>query len=481
MSRVLVPKKITTLFVGRQARHDSASSKKSGSLRQRVFSAGALALFGHGLSLVIRFGSNLLLTRLLAPEMFGVMAIGMTVIIGLSMFSDVGLGQNIIRSPRGEDRTFLDTAWSMQVVRGLFLWVIAFSVGVATWFIGRSGMLSPTSVYSDPQLPFVIMALSLMAISGGLTSTKFATAGRTLSLGWVVVTELLSQVIGLLGVLIWVLFDRSVWALVAGGILSSVARSTLSHVLLPGQMNRWHWDKDAAAELFDFGKWVFVSSILTFVLGNGDRLLLGGMVNASLLGIYSIAVTIYSLLEQIMTRVMASAVFPALSELARDRPADLKFGFYRFHTIIAGASYFISGVIMIAGAELIYILYDHRYADAGWMLQVLGVGLLATPLQISIQCFMARGLPHIQSRVLVLRLLGLVVAVPLGFMLFGLPGALWGIVASQFFGVPIIAIYNMRDGLADLKMELRAVPFLLLGALAGEALKWTIRYLIIKS
>jgi len=87
------------------------------SLKQRVLRAGGWNFAGYGLGQVIRLGSNLIMTRLLVPEMFGVMAIATMVTVILGMLSDIGLRQNIVRSPRGDDPAFLDTAWTVQVLR----------------------------------------------------------------------------------------------------------------------------------------------------------------------------------------------------------------------------------------------------------------------------------------------------------------------------------------------------------------------------
>jgi O-antigen/teichoic acid export membrane protein len=88
---------------------------KNGSLKQRILRAGSWTLAGQVLSQVIRLGSNLVMTRLLAPEMFGVMSIAITVGMILGMLSDLGLNQNIVQSKRGEEPAFLDTAWCVAL------------------------------------------------------------------------------------------------------------------------------------------------------------------------------------------------------------------------------------------------------------------------------------------------------------------------------------------------------------------------------
>ncbi|MFX4971226.1 oligosaccharide flippase family protein, partial [Acinetobacter baumannii] len=78
----------------------------------------------------------------------------------------------------------------------------------------------------------------------------------------------------------WALVDRSIWALVAGGFATYSMRTLLSHVWLPGTANRWCWDKSALGEIIHVGRWIVASSIMSFLVANGDRLLLGGILDA---------------------------------------------------------------------------------------------------------------------------------------------------------------------------------------------------------
>jgi len=57
------------------------------------------------------------MTRILVPEMFGVMAIATMVTVVLWLLSDLGIRQNIVQSGRGDDPAFLDTAWVIQIAR----------------------------------------------------------------------------------------------------------------------------------------------------------------------------------------------------------------------------------------------------------------------------------------------------------------------------------------------------------------------------
>jgi O-antigen/teichoic acid export membrane protein len=438
------------------------------SLKQRVLNAGMWSLGGFALSLVMRFGSNLLMTRLLAPEMFGVMAIASTVLVGLAMFSDVGLRQNIVQSKRGEQPDFLNTAWVIQIVRGLLICGIALSVCAVILFASHLGKFPADSVYAAPSLPYVVGALSVTAVLQGFESTKQFEASRGISLSRITALEIFTQIFGLAGMLAWVFFDRSIWALVFGTLCGSLARTVLSHTFLPGVRNRWHWDQEAAHEVINFGKWIIVASVFGFLVNSGDRLLLGGLVDASTLGYYSIASLFVGSIEGVLSKLMGDVSFPAFSEIVRNRAEDLKANYYKFLAVIASVAYFASGMLMTFGGTLISRLYDPRYGAAGWILQLLAATLIAVPFRLATQSFLALGKPKLQSSVVLLRVIVLFTATPVGFYLNGLEGAISGIVLSQFCVIPLIALYNIRYGLFDLRNELYLLVLLPLGGAAGK-------------
>ena len=93
------------------------------SLKSLTLRGVAWTLAGDGGAQLIRLVSNLILSRLLMPETFGIMVIVTVVQQGLAMFSDVGIQPAIVQHSRGDDSVFLNTAWTTQVLRGVFLWL----------------------------------------------------------------------------------------------------------------------------------------------------------------------------------------------------------------------------------------------------------------------------------------------------------------------------------------------------------------------
>ncbi|MGE3532907.1 MAG: oligosaccharide flippase family protein [Steroidobacteraceae bacterium] len=439
-------------------------------LKKRVLRAGAWSLAGHGLGMIIRLGGNLVMTRLLVPDMFGVMAIATMVILTLGMLSDVGLHQNIIQSPRGDDPTFLDTAWVVQIIRGLLLWLIAFLLSVALYLANFAGIIPAGTVYAVPELPFVIIVVSFSAVISGFRSTKWATAQRRFDQKRMVQITLIGQGIGLVVMIIFGTFSRTIWALAAGGLIASLTTTALTHAWMNGHSNRFRWDKKAFMEIRNFGKWIFLSSAVTVLASNGDRLLLGGFVDPHVLGLYVIAAFIIGSIQDGLGNLFTSVSFPALSEVARNNPSRLQEIYYRLRIPSDLLLLFISGSLFAAGQFVIDLLYDQRYSEAGNILQILALSLFGVRYGLSHQIYLALNEPRYLAIVNVVRLASLYLLVPLLYHFYGFQAAVWGIALHILPTIPLIFVFNTKLGISDIRRELYVLPAMLAGYLSGLAL-----------
>ena len=441
-------------------------------LQKRVLRAGIWTLVSYGASQVLRLGSNLVMTRLLVPEMFGVMAIANTVMFGLALFSDFGLGQSIIQSRRGEDPVFLNTAWVVQILRGTLLWVMAMAIALALYFAGKFHLLPAGSAYANAILPPVVFAISFSVLISGFESNKLALARRKLELGRVTRMELLSQAVALLCMFVWALVSKTIWVLVAGALVSALTRVILSHTLLSGPKNRLLWDRDSFKEIMGYGKWIFFSSILGFLLMSGDRLMLGGLVSAKLLGFYSIASMLVSSIQQVTDKLCNNISFPLLSEIIRDKPEQVREKYYKMRTPIDIVLLLLAGLLFFSGHLIVDLLYDGRYTSAGPMVEILALGLFEARFGVTAQFFMAKGVPQRFVSLITCRVIPLYLLLPLAFKYYGFDGAVWVIATNSFFSIPLTYYYQHRAGIFDLKKELLVLPALPVGALIGKGLMY---------
>jgi O-antigen/teichoic acid export membrane protein len=424
-------------------------------------------VFGHVTSQLIRLGSNLLMTRLLSPDAFGLLAIVIVLMVGLTLFSDFGLNQNIVRSPNATSQVFLNTVWTLQIVQGCVIYLVALIVVGIIWLMNKYGLVKAGTVYSDPKLPWIISAYALCSIMQGLSSTKISLLRRDLKLKQVALLELTNQVVALLVMLPIAYLTRSVWALVIGGLISALTGVILSHLVLKGQSNRLCWDKKYLGEIFSFGRWIFLGSILGFLVLSGDRLLLSTLIDGKSLGIYMIAFLLANAVQNLFQIFGFNIVFSALSEVMRDRPQNFGLVVDKFQRISDLMLLTTCGFLMVASPTIVSLLYDSRYQDAGVMLSILALGMVGIRYHIMDQCYAAVGRPELIAVSNAIRLAALISFTVLGFKYYGVTGALFGIALSQYSTWPMAIYFRHKRKLSNWKTELLIVPELLAGAIVG--------------
>jgi O-antigen/teichoic acid export membrane protein len=437
------------------------------SLKTRVLRAGGWSLAAYAFGYSFRLTGSLLMTRLLVPQMFGIVAVASLVQTGLAMISDIGLKPNIVQNSRGDDSAFLNTAWLIQIARGALLSVLGLILSIVISLLQVRHFLPAGSVYDDSILPSVIAVSSFSQFFLGLESTKSLQASRNLLLAHLARIEIASQIVGFAVMLSIAMIHPTIWAIVTGGLTSTISKTILSHVWLPGVSNRIEWCSSAFAEFLSFGRWIFASTLLFFGASNGDRLVLAASFDATALGTYAIAFLFFSAIDQLLDKLSWDLCFPALSEIIRTDQAKARSVYYKFHNAMALVAYLVAGILFFSGQSLIYLLYDVRYQDAGWMLQILAVAVVTFPFRIAAQSQLAFGNPHIFYQLNLIRVLCLFSAAPLGIYLAGLEGGIWGIVASYFSSIPLIWYHAARVGFFDLRKEATLLLAVIVGSMAG--------------
>jgi len=431
------------------------------SLKSRVIKSGSWVMVGYVLSQVLRLGSNLILTRLLYPEAFGLMVIVNALYIGLNMVSDIGIQQSIVRSRNGDSPLFLNTAWVVQILRGVLICLITLMVAYLLFLSTEAGWVSDGSVYADPQLPWMLSVFAISALVQGLTSTKISSMLRILNLKRLTMIDLLSQLMALMFMLALAMVYHTVWALVAGAFVATLTRTVLSHIWIDGFGNKVEWDRDYFSELFHFGKWMFLASILGFLALNGDRLLLGGLVSAQLLGIYSVAFLLMNSVSELFVSIIGKVAFSAIGEVSRSRPERLQSMVSKFQLLSDLLLFSAAAFLFTLGDELVKILYDERYYEAGDILGVISLGLIAMRLIVVRQCAVAIGNTRFVFLSSIPQVAALFAGVPVAFYQFGFDGALYAIVLSQFLAWPVLMHYKLKHHLIDWRFEFLGIPVFL--------------------
>lgn len=428
-------------------------------LRSLALRATAISLGGTAGQQFLRLASNLLLTRLLFPEAFGLMALVQTFVSGLQLFSDLGLGPSLIQNRRGEDPDFVNTAWTLQVIRGVVLW------------LGACLLAWPLSVfYDNPQILWLLPVVGLNALIQGFNTTKGVVASRNLRLGRLTVIGLITQVIGLVVMIGLAWIWPSVWALVIGGLFSSLFGTLAGHRFMPGIRNRLHWDPAAVRELLQFGRFIFVSTIASFFGTQGDKLFLGQTVSLADLGIYNIAFFLSVFPSMLGGMVANQILFPLYRKLPPSQSAENRQKIGRARNLLTGGLIAMYGVLALISVPLVSLLYDDRYIVAGPMLVILALMQMVGSLVIgNSMLLLAEGNSKDFSKLTIIRgVLNMAYLVG-SFWLFGIFGVMLvpGLTVLSIY--PLQQYYVARYQGTDLS---RDALFMLIALGVGAATIW---------
>ncbi len=440
------------------------------SLVQRILKAGTWTLAGYGTGQSLRLISNLIMTRLLVPEMFGIMALSQVFLYIMTLISDIGVNHSIIRSTRGDDPAFLNTAWIVQIIRGMIVTAGVLVIALSIYFLTKLGFINQSLAFGNPQLPIIIAVMSFSSTIGGFVSTNVVLARRKLHLGRITVLELISQITGIIIMVTWAYNDRSIWALVVGTLATSIIFVILSHTVVPGVKNRLQWESTAFWEIFHFGKWLMLSSFVTAFYMQGDRLFFGAYETAEVIGVYSIACFLSAAVQGILLKINNIVFYPILSEINRENGDNILHYYYKIRKNTDAISIFFAGLLFCSAGTIIEVIYDDRYLDASWMLTILSLTLLFTGPMTSSVLMLAIGQPKFDVILRFMQLTVLFVTLPILYFQFGMYGAIWSVVIVAFCSALVDITYRNKGNLLILKYELRMYPVAILGYLAGLVL-----------
>ncbi|MEG3848050.1 oligosaccharide flippase family protein [Microcoleus sp. herbarium19] len=391
----------------------------------------------YGSSQIIRFASNLILTRLLLPELFGLVGLAYVFITGINLFSDIGLGPSIIQNKRGDDPQFLNTAWTMQVIRSLFIFICLIAI-----------TLPVASFYGEPRLQWLIPVIGLNSVMGGFNSTATSSLNRQMAVKKIVIFELGIQIVSTAVMVVWAWFDPSIWAILAGGFTASVMELVWSHFLIRGKSNRFAWDKEAAKEIFSYGKWIFLSTALFFLCSQADRLILGKIFTLTMLGIYGIAFTLGDMPRQIIIAISGRVIFPSISMLADLPRQELRAKILKNRKLILIPLAVGLAIFVTFGDQLILTLYRKEYMAASWMMPILALGIWHTTLHNMMgSCLLAVGKSQYAAMGNLVTFLNLCITIPVAYHFKGNLGA---VIAVALGDLPTYGVTNYglwREGL----------------------------------
>jgi len=414
-------------------------------VRGDLFALGATS----AAQLVIRVASSLILTRILTPGAYGTMSIIVSIVLILVMLSDTGFAVCIVRSTRGDEPRYLNTAFTLHLGRAVLN---------ATLMYFCAPFLA--NLYHSPVLAAPLRVVSLWFLIDGLESPAFPLALRNKRSKLILYAEIVASAIATAFTIAYCYVSRDFWGMVYGYLLNRAIIVAISHKLkLPFRLHLGV-DWATAKEMFEYTRFVMPSSTLTLFLNQYDKAVFLRFFDLNLLGVYTLATGIAGQIESIISKASKAVLYPRCAHNYRNARETFSLKYYVENTRLFIATLGMPAAIGGAAHLLISALYDPRYTGAAEVLQAFCIRAvllaLASPAE---SMLIASG----ESRIVLIgniyRTVWIVAASLLGYRMFGFIGFTYGIALSA---LPALAYYvwlQQKKGFLIVKYEVYKLAF----------------------
>ncbi len=412
---------------------------------------------------VLGFVSMLVLARLLVPEDFGLVALGVAVVGSLAAFSEFGFDLALIQNQTAERRHY-DTAWTLGLIRGFLL------AGLLLLLAQPAATL-----FGDERLAGLVSALALVPLLEGFANIGIVEFRKQLVFRKEFLYRFSSRLGGVITTVSLAIFWRDYWALVVGQLVAESLRLVLSYGL---QSYRPRLSLAAWRDLFHFSKWLFLNAIVNFASKRAATFVVGAFLTPAAIGLVTLSQEITSLGLQVLVAPIKRTFFPGFAKLSHDLAALRKVLLKAYGLTILFALPFTVGIGMTA--ELfVPLLLGANWLEAIPLIEVLVYAALATALEGPARpVLLALNRPAVVTALSTINAVILIPALIGGTWLAGLFGAAWALVAASFI-MMIVRTYvlqrSLRISLASLMSRIwRALASCGLMVLAVWSLKRTL-------
>lgn len=343
--------------------------------------------------------STIILARLLVPEDFGVVALAMIVIVGMTSMTELSFNVFLIAKEDSERRHY-DAVWTLSLLRGAL-------IGSLLWF----GADRFAGFFDEPRVADVIRWLAIVTVIDGFENPGIVNFRKEFRFSrdfiWMISTTLANFVVTLTVAIIW----RNYWALVAGMIAGRSVSVILSYIMHPF---RPRLSLRGSREVLRFSVWLLLNHIIQFVGNQGDRLILGKLMGAGSLGVYTVAMNLAQIPGTTLLAPLRRAMLPGYAKLATDRAA-LGDAFLDNLALIAMVLTPAAIGIGLVADPLVYVVLGEKWMAAAGVLEVLVLAVLSRIIVSTVgMVFLSIGRPQWTT---VMNLVAVVTLIPLLLLL----------------------------------------------------------------
>lgn len=366
-----------------------------------------------------------ILARLLSPEAFGLLGIALLVIAGLRQFSNLGFDEALIQHKNDNIDEYLNTAWILKIARGSIIAIVAFLTApyLAVFF-------------GEPSAGPLIKIIGLSPLILGLQNPAVVYFQKNLNFHKEFIYQVGGRIVDLTVAVIIALIFNSVWALAAGIVSMNIVKLFLSYVIHRFRP-KIQFNLGYGQEMFEFGKWMFASSILIFLYTNGDDLFVGWFFTATSLGFYQLAYRFSNAPASEITHTISRVSFPTLSKV-KDDTRRLRNGYLQVVKTSTLIAFPMAAGIAAIAPQFVNAILGNQWGPMVPLLQLLAVygGIRALEANVG-PLFMSIDKPEYDTYLHLIKVIFIAIFVYPAADYLGIVGVAWVVIGSRIIVQPI--------------------------------------------
>jgi O-antigen/teichoic acid export membrane protein len=254
----------------------------------------------------------------------------------------------------------VNSVWIVQILKG---------TAISLLVLASAGLIA--YVLEEPDAVPVLRVIAVIPLITGLGNMHIVSLRRALDFRAESRLHLIPAGVQLVVSVTWAVYDATAMALAVGAVAASTTRALLTFTVVSVRP-RLSFDWGELRRLLPFGRWTWASSILAFLITQGDDLVVGALLGSAALGTYQIAYRLSNTATTEVAHVVNQLSFPLLSRFQENTEAFVSLIIRALAVAGAAILPLAIGVGVIA-EPLVSVLLGPQWAGAVPIIQILAV------------------------------------------------------------------------------------------------------------
>jgi O-antigen/teichoic acid export membrane protein len=330
-------------------------------LRKKAFASIRWTALSSSVKILVQLSQIVILSRLLTPADFGLIAIAIAIVAFLQIFADAGVSNAIIHFQEISNDQLSSLYWlnvSLGAILSLFL--VGVSSFVAYW-------------YRQPELISLLIIAALTLFINTLGQQLRVNAQKNLLFPLLVKIELSAVMSGFLLSLFLAWYGWGVYSIALGTMLTAIIYSLFAWIFLAnGWKPKLHLKILEITKFLKYGSYMIGNNIVSTLNGQIDILIGGRMFGASDMGLYNVPKTLMLNVQMAINPIITQVGLPIMA-IAQNDKNRLKSIYLQTIRITSSVNFPIYLAIAFYSSEIVYIVLGEKWKDSIPLIQIFAI------------------------------------------------------------------------------------------------------------